>query len=89
MRMLMSMLMKTMVMVKMIIMVMVMGQEDVPDVLRTVTSRSNEKGRERERGQIILQPKMFETSGGVNPSITGMFMVEMIRWGNNDLFLIS
>ena len=49
MRMLMSMLMKTMVMVKMIIMVMVMGQEDVPDVLRTVTSRSNEKGRERER----------------------------------------
>ena len=37
------------------------------------------EGRERERGQIISQPKMFETSGGVNLSITGMFMVEMIR----------
>ena len=78
MRMLMSMLMKTMVMVKMIIMVMVMGQEDVPDVLRTVTSRSNEKGRERERTNNI-RAENFETSGGVNLSITGMFMVEMIR----------
>ena len=29
---------------------MVMRQEDVPDVLRTVTSRSNEKVRERETG---------------------------------------
>ena len=60
--MLMKMMVMVMVMVKMIIMVMVMGQEDVPDVLRTVTSRSNEKGRERERetGQIILQPKTLK-----------------------------